>query len=98
MNETDKGEQWRARIEAWRASGLSQKAWCIKEGVTYSSFGYWRKRLRAHDSKASAFERVGTIRPEAQVTVQLSGVHLQVPISALEPVLQVVRRVLLGRD
>lgn len=33
-------------IEAWQQSGLSQKAWCSLESVTYHSFHYWYKRYR----------------------------------------------------
>src|SRR5215216_1939768 len=33
-------------IIRWQQSGLSQKAWCAQNGITYSSFHYWYKRFR----------------------------------------------------
>ena len=31
-------------IERWDSSGLTQKNFCLQEGVSVSTFGYWRKR------------------------------------------------------
>lgn len=30
----------------WQKSGLSQKAWCEANEITYSSFHYWYRRFR----------------------------------------------------
>ena len=32
---------------AYEAGDLSQREFCRAQGVVYSSFGYWRKRLRS---------------------------------------------------
>jgi hypothetical protein len=45
-----KRELWQQRIQDWKASGLSQKAWCQREQLPLSSLGYWRRRLRAEES------------------------------------------------
>ena len=34
-------------ISGWRQSGLTQKAWCAKNDITYSSFHYWYGRYRS---------------------------------------------------
>jgi hypothetical protein len=34
-------------ISHWQKSGLSQKAWCEQNNITYSSFHYWYKRFRS---------------------------------------------------
>jgi hypothetical protein len=40
------------RILQWQRSGLSQKAWCKQNDITYSSFHYWYKRFRSqHPNK-----------------------------------------------
>ena len=33
-------------IGQWQRSGLSQKAWCEQNNITYSSFHYWYRRFR----------------------------------------------------
>lgn len=33
-------------IEAWKASGVSQQAFCKSQGIAYSGFHYWYKRYR----------------------------------------------------
>lgn len=42
-NETTR-QAWEVRLREQAASGLDIKAWCEREGVTASSFHYWRKR------------------------------------------------------
>ena len=37
---------WRMVLETWRSSGLSVREFCKREGLTESSFYYWRRRLR----------------------------------------------------
>jgi hypothetical protein len=36
---------WRRRIDAWRQSGLSQKAYCEQNHLALSTFSLWRQRL-----------------------------------------------------
>jgi hypothetical protein len=43
-------EQMFDRIRQWQRSGLSQKAWCQKSKMAYSSFHYWYGRFRKHES------------------------------------------------
>ena len=42
--------------QAWRESGLSQRAFCAREGVSLATFSYWRSKelRRAADSAAAA--------------------------------------------
>jgi len=40
-------------VEAWQQSGLSQKAWCIRESITYHIFHYWYRRYRFSHSIAA---------------------------------------------
>lgn len=34
---------WNAHQLAWLSSGLSQSNYCLREGVNWSTFGYWRR-------------------------------------------------------
>ncbi len=37
---------WERLMAEYEASSLTQRAFCEQHELTYSSFGYWRKRLR----------------------------------------------------
>ena len=39
-------DEWRGILEAWRVSGLSQRAWCEAHGVSYASFTKWAGKLK----------------------------------------------------
>lgn len=45
--------QWQGLIERQTASGLSQVAFCAREGAAVSSFQYWKHRLRQAQACAS---------------------------------------------
>ncbi len=70
-----KRELWQRRIEDWKASGLSQKAWCQREQLPLSSLGYWRKRLRAEESgdvhETPRLIPVSLIQPSSPLTIRL---------------------------
>jgi len=44
-NRQDQSALWAARIENWKASGLTQLAFCQREGIRYDGFKRWRYRL-----------------------------------------------------
>jgi hypothetical protein len=53
-----KERAWTQRMAQWERSGISRRAWCAANGVTISTFDYWRRRLRARRStKASPRQR-----------------------------------------
>jgi hypothetical protein len=39
-------EYWREQVEGWRASGLSQIAYCEQHGLNIKSFRRWRTKLQ----------------------------------------------------
>ncbi|HOA53955.1 MAG TPA: hypothetical protein PKI05_17005 [Thermogutta sp.] len=46
MSEKTKRELWAERIEAFLASGLSQRAWCQEHGLRQNQLGYWLRKLK----------------------------------------------------
>jgi hypothetical protein len=44
---TSRERQWKARMEAWQSSDQTQQAFCKAHRLKYSTFCYWRRRLRA---------------------------------------------------
>ena len=47
---------WPAVLEQYQESGLSQKRFCEKKGVSLSSLNYWLKKKRSGGSPAKAVE------------------------------------------
>lgn len=45
MQKESNQQLWSARMQEQAASGLGIRAWCVREGLTESTFHYWRKRL-----------------------------------------------------
>jgi hypothetical protein len=45
MTRQEQRAYWRARLAKQAASGLSVRAWCAREGVSYTSLMRWRRRL-----------------------------------------------------
>jgi len=39
-------EQWRKQIGEYRASGMTLKAWCAKQGIAFSQMKYWIRKLK----------------------------------------------------
>jgi hypothetical protein len=47
MTREERRSYWSERLAEQAASGLSVRAWCLGEGVSYATFNYWRGRLKA---------------------------------------------------
>lgn len=46
-------EYWRGEVERWRSSGLTQKEYCSKEGLSLERFGTWKRRLEREDNSGA---------------------------------------------
>ncbi|SHN45030.1 hypothetical protein SAMN05192549_1361 [Duganella sacchari] len=53
MANTEREALWQERVERWRASGLSQRAFALQEGYPIRQVGYWVRRLSAVPSMAA---------------------------------------------
>jgi hypothetical protein len=71
-----KERQWRRRIDQWRVSGLSVRAFCAQNGLAQASFYAWRRVLERRAAEQPAF-----------VPVQVVPVATPTHASALELVL-----------
>ena len=45
MTRQERGTHWRRLLEQQAGSGLSVRAWCAREAISYATFMYWRRRL-----------------------------------------------------
>ena len=75
--------QWAAVIQEGRASGLTNKEYCIRHGFSEKSFYYWRKKLRTQ-IVASAPELVPlemSSPVEEELQIRYRGAELKLPSS-----------------
>lgn len=82
MSKQAKVVLWEQRIAACRGSGLSQRAWCLREGVSAQSFGYWCRRLSSCNAMLPVV-LCDAVAPEA-VSIEVllgNGVSLRLPRS-----------------
>jgi hypothetical protein len=93
--------EWRARLEAWDASGLSLRAFAQREGLKAHTAWKWKRRLRGAAAVSAAFAPV-VIRSSASLApsgfeLVVGGVSLRVPPGFDEASLQRLLAVL-GRS
>ncbi|MDQ5888340.1 MAG: hypothetical protein QG667_1633 [Pseudomonadota bacterium] len=69
MHKQSKEQIWNERLLAQGASGLSIKRWCLQEGVTTSSFHYWRKQLAA--APATGFIALPAVARTVEAALEL---------------------------
>lgn len=73
-------ERWRQRLASYEASGLTQKEWSRRNGVSVSALTLWIKRLRS----MSALVPIVVAKPEAPLRDRAAGnAVVEVMIGAL---------------
>jgi hypothetical protein len=75
--------QWRARVEAWEASGLSLRQFALKEGLNHQVLCRWKVRLLGY-TRVPAFASVVVApsqpsRPGSFELVVGDGLSLRIP-------------------
>jgi hypothetical protein len=71
-NSTTKAAIWAERIQSWEASGLTQRAFCEREAIKYTTFDYWHRQVATKVAKIKpALKPAG--RPLKLVPVQISS-------------------------
>lgn len=53
LRDKEKEQIWRKRIAACKASGLTVKAFCEKEGISEHCLYSWRREIRLRDEEAA---------------------------------------------
>lgn len=69
---------WKDHSEAWKASGITQQAYCEQEGISYCSFVYQHNRLMSQSKKAPLKFIEAKPEPTA-ISSQASGLQLMLP-------------------
>ena len=63
-----KRELWTERVNDFRSSGLTCKAWCDEHQVPASTMGYWVRKLDRSEKESSNQEPVFAKLPSEQET------------------------------
>ena len=61
---------WQQHIDCFQASGLSGRAYCAREALTYHCFIYWRRKLMSVEPDHATTPSTTAIHPPGFVTVQ----------------------------
>lgn len=77
---------WKKHSEAWKASGITQQAYCEQEGISYRSFVYQHNRLMGQTKKA----------PLNFIEAKLESAVMSHPVSGLELMLPNGIRISIG--
>ena len=81
MNEQSKPQGqgfWKEHFESWKVSGLTQQAYCSREGISYQSFVYQQSRANSKLKKAPISFIEAKIKPEVS-SKDSSGLQVILP-------------------
>lgn len=76
-NRVERAAFWRAHVEGWRESALTQAAYCAEQGVSAKSLAYWLRRFR----------REGLAQSEPLTLVAVRPIVAAEPVSRSNPAL-----------
>jgi hypothetical protein len=70
MKRAERSRHWEQYISGWKASGLTQSAYCEREGISYDSFKRWRHLLRSDAVMRGSAPRFVPVRVAASPVPQ----------------------------
>ena len=73
--------QWAAAIQECKASGLTNKEYCIQHGLSEKNFYYWQKKLRTQivDAVPELVPLEGHSEQCGDLRIQYRGAELTLP-------------------
>lgn len=93
LEQKSKPDIWQQHIDDWRQSKLSQKEYCQRNDISFSSFSYWRTRFNRVAKSSRKFIPVSGGSSHSVICLFLpGGLRLDVPSHALAEVLPIVYR------
>jgi hypothetical protein len=75
MENIEREAIWQERIESWRTSGLSQRAFALREGYPIRQVGYWVRRMSAAPTVAAMVPVTVRGAVPAAPALKLCGPH-----------------------
>lgn len=84
-------------ITQWQQSGLTQKAFCISNNITYHVFHYWYGVYRYNQNTSGSFLPVTVTTAASQEPVTIIGVNgIQVQLAFSDQSIRFVKQLLLS--
>lgn len=89
--------EWAARVEQWRSSGKSAKAWCEENSLVYTTFLGWVHRFKKSKKvqPSSFIELKDQPQSFSGITLEYDDIRINVPLNfdpiTLNRCLQVLR-------
>ncbi len=86
-----KYQLWAQRIADWHTSGLSQQIYCDQKQLTYSTFVYWRGRLKQDKDNNTKKKKVNFLPvklsndSDSILTLKINGQHSVVIAQDFDP-------------
>lgn len=84
MARLSKAKAWSKRVQSFESSGVSQRAWCERNGVSKSSLSYWRRRMSKSTPALVPIVVAGertTAPADSALEIEVGGVVLRVSAS-----------------
>ena len=78
-----RAQQWAMLIQECKASGMSNKEFCMQRGVSEKSFYYWQKKLRMKLAEAAVPQLVQLepmSEPVELLQISYRGAELKLPV------------------
>ncbi len=98
-------ERWQGHMDSWKSSGLSQREYCLKNGIKYLTFINWRKQLKK-ESKNNKPRVVqlkdklninSLIRPSSKIKISFGEFHIEfdphIPLGSLTGIIKVLKSI-----
>jgi len=94
MHITPAEKRWRPWIEAHQRTGFTVRAFCNENGLKYSTFAWWKRRIRNLDRARSEtqFIALTVAEPRKALTLTLWERRVEVPVD-MDTDLTLLRRV-----
>lgn len=73
-------KEMRAAYNEWQQSGLSKKAYCLKNDLSRSAFFYWIKKLGSKEEPfANGFKEIKMAKPRSVPGLQVPEIEIEYP-------------------
>ena len=85
-SDLDEFLDWQERLESYKSSGLNLDVFCLREGISRSTFFRWKDRLKDGIPEAMVAERAARDRAESAegaafvpISLKASPVEIELP-------------------
>ena len=99
QRESMKEADWARVFADWRKSDESQRGYCRREGISFSAFGYWRRKIDRQPADAAPVrlalsDEYPSWKASAGVTVRCGALRVELTGGESEKVLGRIFRAL----